>query len=50
MEQHHAYILEWSNSGVDFTLIGELHWSELIKVAESVILASQKTQKEMKKE
>ena len=47
MKQHQAYILEWSNSGVDFTLIGELDWSELIKVAESVILASQK---EMKKE
>ena len=47
MRQHHTHILEWFNSGVDFTLIGELDWSELIKVAESVILASQK---EMKKE
>jgi negative regulator of sigma E activity len=47
MRQHHAHILEWSNSRVDFTLIGELDSSELIKVAESVILASQK---EMKKE
>lgn len=47
VRQHHTHILEWSNSGVDFTLIGELDASELIKVAESVILASQK---EMKKE
>ena len=45
MRQHHAHILEWSNSGVDCTLIGELDSSELIKVAESVILANQ-----MKKE
>ena len=50
MKQHQAYILEWSNAGVDFTLIGELDWSELIKVAESVILTSQKNQKEMTKE
>ncbi len=41
LRQHHAHILEWSNSGVDFTLIGELDASELSKVAESVILASQ---------
>ena len=47
VRQHHTHILEWSNSGVDFTLIGELDASELIKVAESVILTSQK---EMKKE
>ncbi|MDE0300096.1 MAG: DUF4367 domain-containing protein [Candidatus Poribacteria bacterium] len=40
MRQHHTHILEWSNSGVDFTLIGELDASELIKVAESAILAS----------
>ena len=42
MRQHQAHILEWSNSGVDFTLIGELDSSELIKVAESVILATKK--------
>ena len=42
MKQHQAHILEWSNSGVDFTLIGELDPSELIKVAESVILATKK--------
>ena len=47
MRQHPAHILEWSNSEVDFTLIGELEPSELLKVAESIILASQK---EMKKE
>ena len=42
VRQHHAHILEWSNTGVDFTLIGELDATELIKVAESVILANQK--------
>ena len=47
VRQHHAHILEWSNSGVDFTLIGELDASELFKVAESAILANQK---EIKKE
>ena len=46
MKQLPAHILEWSSSGVDFTLIGELDASELIKVAESVILASQKEMKE----
>ncbi len=45
MRQLPAHILEWSNSGVDFTLIGELDPSELIKIAESVILASQKEMK-----
>ncbi|MDE0042822.1 MAG: DUF4367 domain-containing protein [Candidatus Poribacteria bacterium] len=47
MRQHHTHILEWSNSGVDFTLIGELDASELIKVAESAILVSRN---EIKKE
>jgi len=45
MKQHQAHILEWAYSGVDFTLIGELDSSELIKVAESVILAAKKLQK-----
>ena len=45
-KQHQTLILEWSTYGVDFTLIGELDSSELIKIAESVILASQKGMKE----
>ena len=45
MSRHQAHIFEWSNSGVDFTLIGELDSSELLKVAESVILESQKRMK-----
>ena len=36
-----AFILEWSDDEVDFTLIGEFDVSELIKVAESTILESQ---------
>ena len=35
-----THILQWSISDVNFTVMGELHRDELIKVAESLILAA----------
>jgi anti-sigma factor RsiW len=36
-----THILQWSISDLNFTVIGELHRDELIKVAESLILAAE---------
>ena len=36
-----THILHWSISDLNFTVIGELHQDELIKVAESLILAAE---------
>ena len=36
-----THILQWSASDVNFTVMGELHQDELIKVAESLILAAE---------
>ena len=35
-----THILQWSISDVNFTVMGELHQDELVKVAESLILAA----------
>ncbi len=35
-----THILQWSTSDLNFTVIGELHQDELIKVAESLILTA----------
>ena len=35
-----THILQWSISAVNFTVMGELHQDELVKVAESLILAT----------
>ena len=37
-----THILQWSISDLNFTVMGELHQEELIKVAESLILAAKK--------
>ena len=37
-----THILQWSISDVNFTLMGELGRNELVKIAESLILAAQK--------
>ncbi len=37
-----THILQWSISDLNFTVMGELHQDELIKVAESLILAAKK--------